>query len=93
MKVTRNHIAERAKVSPAVVSFVINNSNYVKSSTRERVQRAIRELDYKPNLVARSLRTKRTNHLTLLGNDLLNPVFAEMAHSMSGVAYARGFFA
>lgn len=91
-RVTRNQIAERAGVSPAVVSFVLNDSNYVKDSTRERVLKAIRDLEYRPNLVARSLRTKRTNHLTLLGNDLLNPVFAEMAHAMSDVAYARGFF-
>ena len=91
-RTTRNQIAARAGVSPAVVSFVLNNSNYVKASTRERVLKAIRELEYQPNLVARSLRTKQTNHLTLLGNDLLNPVFAEMAHAMSAVAYAQGFF-
>jgi DNA-binding LacI/PurR family transcriptional regulator len=89
---TRNQIAEKAGVSAAVVSFVLNNSNYVKASTRERVLNVIKELQYKPNLVARSLRKRQTNHLTLLGSNLLNPVFAEMAHAMSDVAYPQGYF-
>ncbi|MFT5163925.1 MAG: LacI family transcriptional regulator [Alteromonadaceae bacterium] len=55
MKVTINDVAKRAGVSIKTVSRVINNEASVRQATREKVQTAIDELDYQPNLAARSL--------------------------------------
>lgn len=71
--VTRNDVARHAGVSVAVVSYVINNKPNVKESTRQKVMQAIEELGYKPNLTARSLRTKKTNQLGVLVNNLGDP--------------------
>lgn len=71
--ITRNDVAKHAGVSVAVVSYVINNKNNVKESTRRRVLQSIKELGYNPNLAARSLKTKRTNQFGVLFNNLGNP--------------------
>jgi LacI family transcriptional regulator len=61
-RVTHRDVARRAGVSPAVVSYVINNGPRPTSpATRERVLRAIDELGYHPNAVARGLRAQRTH--------------------------------
>lgn len=46
---TRNDVAKLANVSPAVVSYVINNSNYVSAEKRQAVLEAIEKLDYHPS--------------------------------------------
>jgi len=71
--VTRDEVAERAGVSVAVVSYVINNKPIVKEATRQKVLQAIRELGYSPNLTARSLKTRRTNQIGVLFNHIGNP--------------------
>ncbi|PYI54030.1 LacI family DNA-binding transcriptional regulator [Paenibacillus flagellatus] len=70
--VTRDDVARRAGVSVAVVSYVINNKAVVKEATRQKVLQAIRELGYNPNLTARSLKTKRTNQIGVLFNNIGN---------------------
>ncbi len=55
MSVTINDIAKRAKVSSATVSRVLNNSGYVKEETRQRILVAIKEMNYTPSAIARSL--------------------------------------
>ncbi|MFT4929201.1 MAG: LacI family transcriptional regulator, partial [Phenylobacterium sp.] len=55
MKITINDVAKRAAVSIKTVSRVINNEVSVRQATREKVQAAIDELHYQPNLAARSL--------------------------------------
>jgi len=70
--VTRDDVAKRAGVSVAVVSYVINNKNVVKEATRRKVLQAIEELGYNPNLTARSLKTKKTNQLGVLFNNIGN---------------------
>lgn len=63
--VTRNDVAKHAGVSVAVVSYVMNNKSIVKEATRQKVLKAIEELDYNPNLTARSLKTKKTNQFVV----------------------------
>ena len=63
--VTRNEVAERAGVSPSVVSYVLNNSNYVSEEKRKAVLKAVEELHYHPNYIGRSLKTKKTNILVV----------------------------
>ena len=55
MAATRADVARAAGVSPSTVTYVLSGQRSMRSSTRERVMRAVRELDYHPNTVARSL--------------------------------------
>jgi DNA-binding LacI/PurR family transcriptional regulator len=65
-------VAKHAGVSVAVVSYVINHKSFVKEATRQKVLHSIRELGYNPNLTARSLKTRRTNQLGVLFNNIGN---------------------
>lgn len=90
--VTRAAVAVRANVSPAVVSYVLNNGpRPVASATRERVLRAIEELGYRPNAVARALKLRRTETIGLVVPDNSNPYFAELAKAIEDLAYAAGY--
>lgn len=89
---TRNTVAERAGVSTAVVSYVLNNGpRPVAPETREKVLKAIAEVGYRPNTVARALRSKRTMTLGLLVPDSSNPYFAELAKALEDAAFDRGY--
>jgi LacI family transcriptional regulator len=90
--VTRRDVAERAGTSPSVVSYVVNDGpRGVAPRTRERVLRAIEDLGYRPNAVARSLRTQRTMTFGLVVPDNSNPFFAELARTIEEVAFGRGY--
>lgn len=73
-------VAARAKVDPSVVSRVINNDPVlnIRPETRQRVLDAIRDLDYRPNSIARSLRTSKANAIALLIPNYDNPVYASI---------------
>jgi DNA-binding LacI/PurR family transcriptional regulator len=89
--VTRKDVAKRAGVSPAVVSYVINNSNYVSQEKREAVLKAIKELHYTPNNVAKSLKTSRTFHFALVGDDVRNEFYTELVYYMEKILYQQGY--
>ncbi|GAA0472521.1 LacI family DNA-binding transcriptional regulator [Streptomyces sp. NPDC046215] len=80
-------VAERAGVSVATVSRVLNGRSPV-ATTRDRVLAAVAELGYRPNVVARSLRTARTRTLGLVISDLRNPFFTELADAVEQEARA-----
>ncbi len=86
-------VAKRAQVSIATVSRVINHSDKVVEKTRVAVQKAMDELGYQPNRVARRLRQKggRRHLLGLILPDIQNPFFAEIARGVEDVAYANQF--
>jgi len=88
---TIHDVARLAGVSPITVSRLINNSGYVSQKTRERVQAAIDELGYVPNVIARSLRSKRTNTFALLITDITNPFFTSLARGVEDAASDAGF--
>lgn len=88
---TIRDVAQLAEVSVATVSRVMNNSGYVNSETRERVLRAIKELDYHPNVLARGLNKKRTKTLGLLLPDITNPFFPQLARAVEDVAQEFGY--
>jgi LacI family transcriptional regulator len=88
--VTRDDVARAAGVSSAVVSYVINNGpKRVAPATAARVRAAVEALGYKPNLTARALSSGSTRMLGLVLIDLLNPFFAELAHSVEAAAARR----
>lgn len=89
---TRSDVARLAGVSPAVVSYVLNDGpRPVAPATRDRVLHAIDELGYRPNAVARALRLRKTHTLGLLVPDNSNPYFAELAKALEDEAYAHGY--
>ncbi|MFI6477013.1 LacI family DNA-binding transcriptional regulator [Nonomuraea sp. NPDC050663] len=89
--VTRRDVARLAGTSEAVVSYVLNNGpRNVAPHTKEKVLRAIDELGYRPNVVARSLRTNRTHTIGLVVPDNANPFFAELAREIEEVAFEHG---
>lgn len=75
---TIKDVATRAGVSVATVSRVLNKNGYVKDETLVKVEQAIKELDYTPNSVARTLFTKKSDTIGVLIPDIANPFFAEL---------------
>ena len=84
-------IAKDLGVSVMTISKVLRNHPDVGDETRERVLARVKELDYHPNLAARSLVTGRTYLVGLVVPDLLHPFFAEVAKSLSDVLRGSGF--
>ncbi len=89
--VTRDEVARAAQVSPATVSYVVNNGpRPVAPETRKRVLEAIQSLGYKPNAIARNLRMQRSTTIGLIVPDINNPYFAEVAHGVEQMASENG---
>ena len=84
-------VAKRARVSTATVSRVLNNLNMVKVSTRARVLKAAEELNYHPNLHARSLARGKNRTLGILVSNMENPFFFDIYHALESAAHARGY--
>lgn len=84
-------VAERAGVSKSLVSLVLRGSPHVSPAKREAVQRAIDELGYRPNAIARQLTAKRTHTIGLLLNDLRNPWFVDCLEGITTVLDEHGY--
>ena len=91
MRVSLKDVAERAGVSIKTVSNVVNKYQHVTPAMRARVQQAIDELGYRPNLTARHLRKGRTGIIALAVPELGNPYFAELAGAVIDAAAAHDF--
>lgn len=88
---TIKEIAEAAGVSTATVSRVLNSSPQVRPKTRERVEEAIRRLNYSPSALARGLARKRTNLLGLILSDITNPFYPELIRGIQDRAKCDGY--
>jgi LacI family transcriptional regulator len=84
-------VARRAEVSPATVSRVVNGHANVDPALAERVRTAMRELDYRPNAVARNLRRSRTSLWAVIISDIGNPFFTSLVRGVEDVAQQAGF--
>ncbi|HWD62711.1 MAG TPA: LacI family DNA-binding transcriptional regulator [Humibacter sp.] len=91
MRATVKDVAALAGVSPKTVSNVINGVVFVRPETKERVEAALVELDYVPNLSARGLRNGRSGVIALALPDLATAYSAEMAHHFVDGAHDRGW--
>jgi LacI family transcriptional regulator len=88
---TITDVARLAGVSPQTVSRFLRFNGGLKPATVERVENAIRELDYRPNLVARSMRTRKTGRLAILMPAMaFNP--SRMLAGAGATAGAAGYF-
>jgi LacI family transcriptional regulator len=88
---TIKDVARLAGVSPMTVSRVINGSGYASQEARARVERAVAELGFVPNALARHLRSKRTRTLALVISDITNPFFTTIARGVEDIAAAHDF--
>ncbi|KAA3657594.1 MAG: LacI family transcriptional regulator [Chloroflexi bacterium] len=85
-------VAREAGVSKATVSRVMSGrSEYMRDATRERVEKAIKRLNYRPSSVARSLTSKRTNTAGILISDVGNPFYPEVIHGVEDTAFQDGY--
>jgi LacI family transcriptional regulator len=91
MPVTMKDIAKDLNLSIVTISKVLRNHPDIADETRERVLKRVKELDYEPNILARSLVTGRSFLIGLVVPDLLHPFFAEIAKALSGVIGQRGY--
>ena len=84
---TIRDVAKLAGVAPITVSRVVNDSGYVSQATRAKVEAAVDELGYVPNMLGPSLRFKQTMTLT----DIANPFWTTVTRGVEDVAQANGY--
>lgn len=84
-------IAERAGVSVATVSRALSGSSLVTDETRKRVNALARELNYRPNVSARNLRTRRSMSVLLVVRDVGNPFYLEILKGVEATAREAGY--
>jgi DNA-binding LacI/PurR family transcriptional regulator len=84
-------VAKRARVSTATVSRVINETGLVKPSTRARVMKAIAELNYYPNLHARTLAGGKSRTIGMIVSNLENPFFLDIFRAVEKLAHAARY--
>lgn len=88
---TIKEVAKEAQVSPATVSRVLNQSTGVSDSLRERVMQAMEKLDYRPSLVARSLRMQRTNTIAVMVPQLDQPFFSKLTFAIQQALFTHDY--
>lgn len=93
-RVTLRTVADKVGLAPCSISAVLNNSPAAQSipqRTKDRVFRAARQLNYCPNLAARSLRTSRTNTVALIASDLGSALVARIVSGVEQLLAAKGY--
>ena len=88
---TLREVAKRARVSPATVSRVLNNTGRVKATTRSRVLKAIESIGYQPNIHARTLAHGRSQTLGMIVSNLRNPFFLDIYQTLESDAHEAGY--
>ena len=84
-------VAKEAGVSIATVSRVLNDIDVVNEETKKKVLEAIKKLGYRPNIVARSLKTQRTRTIGILIPDISNQFYPEIVRGAEDVANIYGY--
>src|SRR5579884_3507885 len=84
-------VAEAAGVSTATVARVLSNGVHVRPAVRERVMATVERLGYRPNLVARSLRSQQSTTIGLIVSDIRNPFFTSISRAVEDTAYEQGY--
>ena len=81
-----------AGVSTATVSYVLNGSRGMSDKTKKLVYDAVEQLNYKPDMIARSMTTNETKQLSLMINDITNPFYSEIIKGFEEAAIEKGYF-
>lgn len=90
-RVTIAHVASRAGVSPTTVSHVLSGKRVVGEATRSTVMDAISDLGYRPNHVARNLRTRQSHMIAVVVPDITNPFYAVLTRGLADALDAAGY--
>jgi len=89
--VTMKDVAQKAGVSSSTVGRVVGGYGYVSEKTRKKVLKAMKEIGYYPNAIARSLKTSRTQTIAYLVPNITNPFFSQIANSIEHVASSNEY--
>jgi LacI family transcriptional regulator len=89
--VTRNDVAKKAGVSTATVSRVLNGYVHVTPEIRKKVQEAVRKMDYRPNIAAKSLKTKKSYTIAYIVPDIVNPYYTEIYKGINEAASRKQY--
>jgi LacI family fructose operon transcriptional repressor len=84
-------VADAAEVSTATVSRVLANKPNVRPEVKKRVLEAVKMLGYRPNRVARALRSNKSNMIGLIVSDIENPFFQQVSRAVEDTALAHGY--
>ena len=84
-------VAKKAKVAACTVSRVLNNSGYVASATRLKIEQAMKELDYIPNELARGMFRQKAGIIAMLVPNILHPFFSALANEIEKELYKMGY--
>jgi LacI family transcriptional regulator len=93
-KVSINDIAKSLGVSKTLVSLVLNNhadEHGIAKKTQKRVHDKVREMNYKPNLMARGLRLGKSNTIGLIVSDISNPFYSKIARHLEDLVTQKGY--
>jgi len=90
-KIRIKDVAKKAGVSISTVSRVLNNSAPVKEELRKKVLEAVKQLQYEPNLIARSLKTGETKTVGMILPDISNPFFATVFRGAEDYLRKEGY--
>lgn len=85
------NIAKLAGVSKSTVSRVVSNSGYVKPETRAKIEKVMEELNFRPNVFAKGMRTNRSFSIGIIFPDLSNPFFPEWYQVVDRISHERGY--
>jgi len=91
-KATRKDVAKKAGVAEETVSRILNNSRQVSEKTVKKVMAAIKELDYQPDMIARSMVKKDMKQIAFVVDDILNPYYGELLYGFENEAMEYGYF-
>jgi LacI family transcriptional regulator len=89
--ITQREVAKQAHVSVATVSRYINKKGYISPEIKKRILEAIEQLNYKPNLIARSLKIRSTNTLGFIFPDIENEFFIGLIKMAEEIAHKHGY--
>ena len=84
-------VADAAGVSTATVSRVLANKPHVRQEVKARVMKVVQELNYRPNRVARSLRSRKSTIIGLIVSDIENPFFQQVSRAVEDAAHEMGY--
>jgi LacI family transcriptional regulator len=88
---TITDVARKAGVSTSTVSHVINETRYVSDEVKQRVRTAMKDLNYQPNVIARSLRTRETQTVGVVVSDITNPFFTSIVRAIEDEVLKQGY--
>lgn len=91
MVATIKDVAKRADVSVATVSRLLNGTGKVREKTAKRVHKAVRDLNFRPNALGRSLSTSQTQSIGVVIPSMSNPVFADAVAGINDEVRSRGY--